>query len=289
MNVVFVVTGFPGVARVGEEGEKLGWWKLHRVGEENPPPADAVIFGWWSPVYERYMETYKNARICVLVTSSPGEMDLERSEMPILVKLLNDRRIHAIWAGHPGFSECHPKMFYAPYPMSLEGYTHGPKVPIITLFSPGTLKKNIVNQFIAARDLCIRNKLTLHTNVTPPTGLVSIIGAFPIVWYSWVPRETLYGAMRASQLNLAVSWAETHSYNAAEAILLGTPNVGSETIPFLPRSVCVSDPNNPGSIVSRAEAILRGERTLLEQEDALRSYAAHANRHLAQTILPKLT
>lgn len=231
----FITLPFPGVIRVGEEGEKLGLWDLITVTEGNVtlPRAGTVIFGAWSSVYDRILSVF-DGTIGVCWTSSVVEVDLEPVELAFLHQIVRDPRIDWIWFGDPSWAEAVDKGFYAPYPVKVEERPAQPKRDIVTLFTPGKPKSNVLNQLlgvaIAQKDY-FPPGLELHTNLAaiPPLPL-----PLKVNQRGWMPRNEYHELLASARVNLCVSHGETFSYQVAEATMLGTPSIVSEAVSWAP-------------------------------------------------------
>ena len=246
---------FPGAKRPLEEGKKLNMWEFVLI--EGPrvsiPSADIYILAAWHPAYQDLLGLSTESKVGVMWSSSVGEMDFEPVEQEYLRKIREDPRISFIWFGDPSLAKIYPeKGFYAPYPMDVDGVVdpHVEKKDIVTLFCPTGPKKNILNQLLAMRLVQKEKGLTLHTNIQ---GYDSILKELDCVRHGWLPQVEYYELIASARLNLACSWCETFNYNVAEAALLGTMSVVSETIPIEGLRV-----KNPNSSVSIAEQILAG-------------------------------
>lgn len=278
MNVVFLCPGFPGVARVGEEGQKVGWWQFIRLDDEPValPMADVYILGAWHPYYERLLELLPpRAAVGVCWTSSLGEMELNAPvEREYLEWVLTHRRIGFVWFGDPslaklyperGFHHCYP-ILYAPQ----EPQAH--KQDIITLFCPDKPGKNILNQLAAVQMLQQEQpELVLHTNVRQDwPGL-------RLVRHGWLPRPEYEALLASARVNLAVTWSETFAYQVAEAVLLGTPSVvGPATSWVLKSYYTASNPNSPQEICISLKQVLADSQDwcLKMQRSTLSHYAS---------------
>lgn len=234
MKIVALSVPFPGAKRPLEEGAKLGMWDFVLLdGKVEIPPADLYLLGAWHPIYEQLLSA--PADKAVLWTSSVGEMDFTSVERGYLRGLLEDTRISFIWFGCPALGEAHkPKGFFAEYPFHLpesEGDLPdiAPKRDIITFFCPTGPKKNILNQLYALRLAAARGlDFTLHTNIA---GYDQELMAIPkVVRHGWLDRPAYEALIASARLNMALSWAETYSYQAVEAALMGTPSLASPSI-----------------------------------------------------------
>ena len=229
----FVTLPFPGVIRVGEEGQKLGLWDLITVTEGNVtlPRAGTVIFGAWSPVYDRILSVF-DGTIGVCWTSSVAEVDLEPVELAFLHQIVRDPRIDWIWFGDQSWAKAVDKGFYAPYPVKVEERPDVPKRDIITLFTPGKPKSNVLNQLLGVA-LAQRQhpELELQTNLVtiPPLPL-----PLKVNQRGWMPRDEYHELLDSARVNLCVSHGETFSYQVAEATMLGTPSIVSDAVSWAP-------------------------------------------------------
>lgn len=279
---------FPGVIRVLEEGEKLGLLRLVRLGpgrRADIPMAEAYILGAWHPVYEDLVVAVKQAqprsRVIVLWTSSSGEVGLEPQEQEMLNALLDHKAVDAIWFGDRGLAALyHDRGFYAPYPLMVTPRREGTHVgsDYITLMAPPTLKKNLFTQLAAAALIQRQVDYTLHTNVPVPEVLARRLR---FTQHEWMRREEYNTYIASSSLNLAVSYAETFNYQAAEAALLGVPSVCSRTIPWAPRQFCVQSINDPEEICQMGLSLVgRGEVF----RAAIEAWAERANAEVAAAL-----
>lgn len=247
MSIVFLSAPFPGVSKVGKEGEKIGLWRFISLTGERIliPSADVYILGGWHPSYSQLLGLGNKMGACW--TSSAGEMDFEPIESQWLGDILNDPRINFIFFGDPSLAAAFPqKGFYAPYPLYTD--VQVPEVnkqDIITLFCPSGPKKNLANQILAVGLAQREAKLTLHTNIQGYDNMLSLVDH---VKHPWLPQEEYYRLLASAKVNLAVSWAETMNYNCAEAGLCGTASITSPTIPV--PGLVVENPNSPLDIAN---------------------------------------
>ncbi len=285
-KVVFLTAPFPGVIRVGQEGQKLGLWDLlvlDPLTQQRLPLADCYILGAWHPqeypdILDILVEQKKQVGVCW--TSGPGEVGLEMEEMSFLRTILDDQRISFIWFGSKALAEIFPeKGFFAPYPLAipLEMPPQTEKGLTMTLLCPSTAKKNIFNNLLAAQVLQRRRGLMLVTNVDPRILAFFSRGLNSYAPSMWIRQPEYEGFLRESQINLAVSWSETFSYQVAEACMAGAPSVVAKTTWWMPPEFKVEDPNNPLELAHRAETVIGlGERAFI----AVQEYAIKANERL---------
>lgn len=284
-----------------QEGEKLGLWRhweitAWRSGESERAAADVWLLGAWHPGYEAILPELQG-RVGVLWTSSVGEMDMagvetgqRRVEVEYLHRILQDDRISFIWFGDRSLAQLFPqKGIYAPYPLALPATLPPvvePQPPgYMTLMCPNTLKKNQLNQLVAARMLYQQSRITLATNLAIPKLLQSHWDADS---YEWLPDAEYKLLLAGARLNLCCSWAETFSYQSAEAALMGVPSVGTRTIPWLPDWAVCDEPNTPIAIAAKARDVLARPHAREEIRQHLLGYAEMANRHLRTTLARNL-
>ena len=269
-KIVAISMPFPGVCRVLEESEKLGFLKLVKLDSDRVaiPPADTYLLGAWSPAYNQLLKVLEGSRVGVLWTSSCGELGFEPIEQDYLAAIIDNPAIKFVWFGDESLGKVFKKGFYAPYPMKLpeEGLIPHEKQDIVTLFCPNTAKKNIVNQLVAIALLQRTTSVVLHTNVpVDPVFAASI--KLKYVQHSWLEEREYKELIASSKLNFACSWAETLNYQAAEALMLGTFSVLSTTIPWAMPYLTVKNPNDPLEIAQVAHKVLD------TQERALTGYS----------------
>ena len=262
---VALSAAFPGVSRVLEEGAKLGLWSYIKLAPGVQIPKDtSYILGYYTPEYEEVIQYMTGAKITVLWTSSPGEVEFEPVEQMALDRLVHDPRIARIWFGDPVLGSLFPKGYYAPYPIQYQPKDPVKKTNTVSLFCPPTLKKNALNQVLAVYLYQMKyGKLRLVTN-HPVAEWVAKLGIkldYELV--DWLPKSRYEQVIASARVNLVVSWAETFSYQAADAVMLGTPTVASFTVPWL--SGCqVSDPNSPESIAKTLKHAIDNPENWLE-------------------------
>lgn len=278
-----------------QEGEKLNWWEfVHLDGQEAIIPiADTYIFAAWDPIYDKVIEYIvpEKSKVISLWTSSVGEMDFEPIERSFLSHIIQHPRISHVWFGDTSLARTNgPKGFWAPYPIRIvkgqpEEY---PKKNYITMFCPSGPKKNILNQLTAIRILQETEDLELYTNVN---GYDDILALMKCRKFGWLEKIEYQSKMMASRLNMACSWAETYNYNVAEAALLDTVSVTSNTVPI--SSLRIKDPNDPLEIADEIlshynnQNYLRG--TVKEAVERLKFLTDECQRRLSQVInIPKV-
>ena len=281
---------FPGVRRALQEGAHLGLWRHIELDKPQQIPLnDIMLLGAWHPQYEQLLVARK-PRWGVLWTSSPGEMDMAGAEIgqrgvevEYLHRILQDPRISFIWFGDPALAQMFPdKGFYAPYPLHIppSAPREEPQPPgYATLFCPNTLKKNTFSQLLAAQILHDQMGLSLETNI-PISWLISL----PAQVHGWLPDREYQRVLGGSRLNLCCSWAETFSFQAAEAALLGVPSLGTRTIPWLPEWAICDEPNSPTAIAAQARDILERPHAGEELRTRLVEWAERASGELARAI-----
>ena len=275
MKAAFITMPFPGVRRVGEEGAKLGLWELVLLegGRVAIPPADLYILGAYHPVYQaQILGALAGQRVGVCWTSSAAEMELNAPvEFDYLQKVLADPRIAFVWFGDPGLAQVFDqKAWYYPYPLDFRPQPPADKRDVLTLFCPDKPSKNIFTQLLAVAIIQQkRPELVLHTNVGDLRGLEKRLN---VVQHPWLPRPEYDQLLAAARLNLAVSHAETMCYQAAEAVMLGTPSLMSPAVPWAP----LTCPPNDATIMGDPTLLWLDypEEFLQEQRQALARYAA---------------
>jgi glycosyltransferase involved in cell wall biosynthesis len=241
MKLATLSVPFPGAKRPLEEGAKLGLWSFTLLDENTREitSADIYILAAWHPSYEQLLNL--GDKRGVLWTSSAGEMDFTPIERQYLWEILLDPRIDFVWFGAKGLAEAFPqKGFYAPYPLSCDLQPlQVVKEDIATLFCPTKPSKNIYNQLCSMKIVLREWELVLHTNIE---GYNEILKDMNVVRYDyWLPTSQYHNLLARAKVNLAVSWAETFNYQVAEALMLGTQSVISQTIPI--PGHYVTDPN----------------------------------------------
>ena len=281
MNIAFLSVPFPGVRRIGEEGEKLNLWKfvLLEGNRIKIPSVDVCIFGAWHPLYSQLLGLRDKLGICW--ASSAGEMDMEPIEQEYLQRILQDPRISFVWFGDQSLASIYSeKGFYAPYPLNAEHKgTQSGKRDIATLFCPAGPKKNILNQLLAVKLVQREIKFTLHTNIE---GYDGILKELDCVRHNWLPDDEYRNLLAQSKVNLAVSWSETFSYQVAESALCGTCSLVSETIPV--PGIVITNPNSPIEIAEKIIWAL--ERPVLGEEYRLKviAFAQKCNNFLREKL-----
>ncbi len=239
-----------------EEGAKLGLWEFVLIDKEEIriPPADYYILGAWHPVYEQLLSL--NGKKVVLWTSSVGEMGFEPIEQEYLDRILKDPRIDFVWFGDKSLGEIYNnKGFYAPYPLDAKSIIKPDvkKENIITLFCPAGHKKNVLNQLYAIKLFQKEHpNAILRTNIPMENWNYLDI---KYIQHPWLPRPEYEKLIASARVNMACSFAETYNYQCAEALLLGTISVISNTIP-LPGFIA----NNPNSPLEIYEAMKQAHR-----------------------------
>jgi hypothetical protein len=287
MSICAVSLPFPGVIRVLEEGVKFNLWDLVTLDRElvRIPQADVYILGAYHRAYDQIVEQL-SGKICVLWTSSSGEVNLEPVEQVLLKQVVEDDRIDSIWFGDLGLASVIDKGFCAPYPIVYEEFEIQEKDNIVTLFQPMTLKKNLYTQLCAIKLLQQDHDLTLHTNVD--LEKLSLPFELNAVQHGWLERSTLSEIIARSKLNFGVSFAETFGYNIAEATMLGCVSVVSPAISWAPLDCQVSYANSAIYIAQTAEYLLKHSDIMIKPfRSALYKYARMSD-FLAQTLRDKI-
>ena len=283
--IVALSAPFPGVSRVFEEGEKLGLWTFHLVERETDiPPADTYILGAWSPAYDAMLSRL-SGKVGVLWTSSAGEMDLEPVEIEMLRHVLRDPRIDFIWFGDQSLGKMWDKGFYCPYPLDYRPEPSCDPQRVISLWAPGTLKKNLLNQLLAVSAFQGEgNSVKLYTNVSlDPIRRLGI--TLDAVEFGWLDRKRYHEILRRSLVNLSTSWAETFSYQMAEATMLGVPTVSSSAIRWGRGEVM---PNDPEDITREISLSIRDRSARVEYlREALDRYSRDSRQQLVETLVDR--
>jgi len=289
VKIVALSLPFPGVSRVLEEGEKLGFFEFVKIQGDRVaiPPADVYLLGAWHPTYNNLL-TALDGKIGVLWCSSAGEVDFEPVERKYLAEIINNKKIDFVWFGDKALGEVWGKGFYAPYGMKLlDQYQDQEKKDIVTLFCPPTVKKNLLNQIIAIALLQRKQDLVLHTNIPIDSGFAASI-KLEYIHHNWLQDKEYRDLIASSKLNFAVSWAETLNYQSAEAMFLGTLSVMSAAIPWATPHLTVKNSNNALEIAGRALHILdcsqRTGYTVDEFRRSLVRYFVDANEHLREAL-----
>lgn len=273
-NIVALTVPFPGAKRPLEEGAKMGWWDLVMIDGQSVPVPDAnnYILGAWHPVYNELVDyLVTRGKVCVMWTSSVGEVDFTPEEQEYLPSLVRDPRVDRLWFGDSSLARIYPeKGFFAWYPLAI-GDLHLPepvadKHDIFTLFCPTGPKKNILAQLVAVRIVQqYYPQMVLHTNVR---GYDWLIDQMNVVRHDWLPDDDYRQLIGRSRLNLAVSYCETFNYQVAEAALLGTPSLISPTVPLPGIEVC--DPSDAQEISYQIFEFLKdGTRSGKFREDLI--------------------
>jgi len=212
-----------------------------------------------------------------------ADIGMKHVECHQLQWILREPRINWVWFGDPALARLFPeKGFYAPYPLHIppSAAREEPQRPgYATLFCPATLKKNLLNQQMPAQLIYQQLGPTLQTNCPIPPLLT-----LPAQVHSWLPDREYQRVLGGSRLNLACSWAETFSYQAAEAALLGVPSLGTRTIPWLPEWAICDEPNSPTAIAAQARDILERPHAGEELRTRLVEWAERANGELARAM-----
>lgn len=279
MRLCAITMPFPGVRRVFEEGAKLHLWdclvlddKMQNVPVYPGEPA-CYILGAWHPAYSHIIDQLPG-RAGVLWTSSSGEVGLEPVEQEYLRKILSDKRISFVWFGDPGLAAVYSERgFWAQYPLNMcMVEPRKTKSPHVTLYQPQTLKKNLLNQLLGvALAQKARPDITLYTNVEIPAVAAEVMGSR--VATGWLSRDRLDSLIAGALANMCVSWAETFSYQTAEATMLGTPTLASQAVRWAPPLWQVADPNDPEEIAASLLALIdRNAEALADWRSSLERY-----------------
>jgi glycosyltransferase involved in cell wall biosynthesis len=283
--------------RVLQEGQKLGYWSLHDVYapkfkvpfSEDPDEKDIFLFGAWHPAYDALFDIIKNARPDaikgVLWTSSAAEVGFELREHGYLRHIIESSDVDFIWFGDKDLVGLCDKAFHARYPLVYGPHDPAEKQDTITLFAPTTVKKNLFNQLLAIHYLQERRPdLHLRTNLDP-----DFIFSLPFTIrhraMGWLPATKYADVLRHSQLNFAVSWAETFCYQVAEAAMLGTPSVLGCQLPWLSYDRdFFADPADVGNIVEKAEYVLDNREAVTQRlRDELFAWSRY-NRYILDEL-----
>lgn len=299
MSIVAVSFPFPGVRRVLQEGEKLGFWPYHELIPNfswRVERDDVVLLGAWHPEYEATLEALSadGVKVGVLWTSCAGEVSLTLQEWGYLKKVIEDDRVSFVWFGDPGLATITAKGFYHPYPMAIPPALFIPEEVVVDstpvdggvgLFQPATTKKNLFTQLLAAHLLNRDFNLKLHTNI-PRLCLEAFPLPLDVESYSWLEQREYHKTLARCRLNLNLSFAETFSYQVAEATCLGVPSIVTPAVPWMPEAYMVESPHTAAQVCDVAGFILSDpHRAISSMRGALGSYALEANRGLTERIM----
>lgn len=282
----FVSMPFPGVTEYLRHGKALGLWEATILGKEREevPPADAYGVGAWCQEYGVVHDEVRKrgASFGVAWTSSPQESDASRSQVELLylMALTSERspyRPDWFMCLHPALARFLPNGFYVPAPISIEPVKVVPKEDRIAFFSPGTEKKAIFSQLLAVREFQReRPTFILDTNLASYEQVMKWLG----IQYElrpWMPRSELLERLAACKLALHASLAESFGYGAVDALMAGTPVVGSPALYWLPDHWKVVDANDPGAIVSQMRQACDIESRTEDASSLLESIADRQN------------
>lgn len=279
MKLAFLTLPFPGVSRIGAEGHKLGLWDFMELypGALRLPDVDTYILGAWSPTYTSILPVLKGRTVGVCWTSTEMETALNAPvEHEYLRQVLKDPAISFIWFGDPKLAAKHSdKGFYLPYPIQYQEQEQAEKGDYITLFCPDKPTKNIDNQLkaVAAFQMAGNERIALHTNL----GCLRNLDYLNVVRQPWLPASEYHQLLAGARANLACSLSETFCYQAAEAVLLGTPCVLSSEIPWARRGTVA--PSDVVGMVDMLERCLAWpKRVVQNQRTDLRGYVRSAKR-----------
>lgn len=288
MSIALLSLPYPGVCKIAQHGADLGLWQFIKIeGSFDIPPADVYLLGAWSNFYEQFLP-HLNGRVGIIWTSSVGEVGFEPLEIGYLHTILNNPKIEFILFGDQSLAGIFKeKGIYIPYPIAGELVAKDiPKEDIITLFCPSGHKKSIANQLAAVSLLQQERDIILHTNITGHYRDLLLLFGVKHQLYGWLPDDDYYKLLAAAKVNLSVSFAETFSYQTAECCQLGTPSVVSPTITwYKPKSLVVSNPNNPLEIKNKILYALDNYRRLADQaKENIKIVADTQNATLINTL-----
>jgi len=147
------------------------------------------------------------------------------------------------------------------------------------------LKNQLMQAFAAVRYARIHGrKLRFHMNSTRQEqgggnvlkNIIALSKAanFELVMHEWLEHAEFLELIGSMDIVLQVSLSETFCITAADAVSMGVPMVGSETIPWLPK-FSQADPANAQSIV---DAMERENRVIVWMN------REHLERYLHQTV-----
>jgi glycosyltransferase involved in cell wall biosynthesis len=222
-----------------------------------------VIFGGWSPSYERILEALRDEPIDVAVywASSPGQTDMSR-EMDKFSFVLSEPRVdHLLFATRPfadGLGR-HRSAHYLPATLEVpaSGATRrSQERATVTLFCspPEYRRKNVLNCLLALAGA--RGSYRLLVNgLSEDSSYRSVLHALSLPYeeHGWMDRSDYETAVGQADLGLQVSFAESYCYVAAEHLIRGVPTLGSPMVPVFGR---VSPELRDRLVVANPESVL---------------------------------
>ena len=260
VKLSFVTMPFPGVVEYLRHGKAVGLWDMTVLGSERVEvaPADAYGVGAWCQEYGAVHDEVRKrgASFGVAWTSSPQESDASRTQVELLylMALTSEKspyRPDWFMCLHPALAEVLPGGFHVPAPICMEEVKVVPKEDRIAFYSPGTEKKAVFSQLLAVKAFQKeRPEFILDTNLASYEKLMQWLG-IRYELRSWMPRGELLERLAACRFAMHASLAESFGYGAVDAMMAGTPVVGSPALQWLPRSWCARDANDPASILSQ--------------------------------------
>lgn len=273
----FITVGFPGVRRWLENGAAEGLWGLTLLEDQQRaevPPAEAYGVGAWHMAYVPVYEQVRSMGVPfgVAWSSSPQESDTNRGQIELLYLLAltskpKDPTMPMTPSTGPtprpdwwacldqNLAAVLPNAIHLPGPIHLETLPDRTKEDWIGFFVPPTEKKAIFSQLLAVRAFQRTHpSCRLQTNLAPYQQVMDWLG-LNYTLHPWLPRDEYLEVVGKCRVVLHASIAEAFGYGAVDALMAGTPVMGSPTLPWLPPQWCVVNPNDPTGIAATLEAM----------------------------------
>lgn len=285
-RIHFLTARYPGVQRWLESGRDEGLWDVTVVNDapETPPSAgpprpegDVVaVAGMWSGAYYNTVldSLDEGLPLGLAWSSSPHESDTERTraELSFLLACIGDgvatqRRAEEtkrywkpqfIACLHPAMAETLPGGVHLPAPIHVEAVPTATREDWVGFFVPPTEKKAIFSQLLAVKMFQRDHPNTrLVTNLKPYAPVITSLGIRAILC-DWVDRGQLLALLSRCRVALHASLAESFGYGAVDAMMAGTPVVGSPALGWLPAEWRARDANDPLAVASVLEELWSG-------------------------------
>lgn len=260
-QICAVSAPFPGVTQWLEHGRREKLWDLRILGDSDSielPECEWYLFGAWHQSYMPIIDLLKanKRKVAIAWSSSAVEMDFQQVEILYAIALQGEATRDKIdaWAClNADMAEFFPNGMHLPAPIHVEPHTGNGIRGGLAFYAPSTMKKNVFPQLLAAKrfqnddpsaeDRYLRTNLENYNPIFEGYGIKHRLEP-------WLESHANH-LQRLSQAKvaLAAGHGESWSYATVDALSVGTPVVGSPTIPWLPDAWRCKNPNSPLDIL----------------------------------------
>jgi len=251
------------------------------ISRETMEGKKMVIFGAWSHYYYRALKRLRAepVKIGLLWTSPIGQVGfspnfIEVSFLYIIKDAIRSGMLDYLFIPTERILKAFRKIFsedivrYLPNTYDIDGIREKyldvdlqPHENWVSLFSPFGVRKNLLNQMLAAKLAGVK----LHmNNLIPQLRDFADLIELDYVDMGWMSAESYFRSIQTMKCGLKVSYSETFDYSLFDHMVFGIPCLISRTIEWIQAkepwlNLIVDNFDDPNEIAEKLKLLVKGD------------------------------